>query len=80
MGLTFNSSLQLQSTYDAWKRLLEMAGSQVNIASYYWTLLGVDVQPDPTAAQVRDWLRRRGRVQSSRTGIELGSWDVWLEM
>ncbi|KAF0312745.1 Phospholipase D3 [Amphibalanus amphitrite] len=58
IGLTFNSSLELPTTYDAWKQLLGMAGTSVNIASYYWTLLGADVQPDPTADQGEDIFQR----------------------
>ena len=40
------------STYDGWKSLLTSATKTVDIASYYWTLLGHGNVTDPTDKQV----------------------------
>ncbi|XP_037073588.1 5'-3' exonuclease PLD3-like [Pollicipes pollicipes] len=72
IGLTYNSSVSHMSTFDAWQRLLRLATGSVSIASYYWTLLGRDVVPDPSAAQGEEIYR-----QLTQTGLRS---DVTLKI
>lgn len=47
-NLTYNSSIQHLSTFDAWNILMNNANSTLNIASYYWTLRGFGNTSGPT--------------------------------
>ena len=47
IGLTFNSSIASNSTFDALMNLIGSATKSIDIASFYWTLLGTDVMPNP---------------------------------
>ena len=50
-NLTFPSgSPSHLSTYQAWMTLLSAASTSLDVASYYWTLLGQGNDSDPT-----DW-------------------------
>ena len=40
------------STYHGWMSLLDSATTSIDIASFYWTLRGVDVYEDPSDWQV----------------------------
>lgn len=37
---------QFLSTFEAWQTLLNLTKSTINIASFYWTMLGIDVGND----------------------------------
>lgn len=48
------NSPSFMSSYEAWKLLLNVSETSLDIGSFYWTLRGVDVVEDPTAAQGED--------------------------
>ena len=51
-GLVFpNQSIQ-PSIFDSWLRLIDIAESSIDIASFYWSLNGEDVVPHPSAWKV----------------------------
>lgn len=51
-GLTYpDGSPSFLSTYEAWKRLIGLANSTINIGSFYWTLRGADFYNHSTAWQ-----------------------------
>jgi hypothetical protein len=56
-NLTYNSTnAKHPSTYSALKTLMASATKSVNIASFYWTLLGTDIAyHDETSAEVSGW-------------------------
>ncbi|UYV65855.1 PLD4 [Cordylochernes scorpioides] len=57
LGLTYGPNApRHMSTYEAWNRLISLASYSIDIGSFYWTLQGSDVVPDPTAAQGEDIL------------------------
>jgi len=56
-GLVFNTSTSRKTTYAAWKELLELAESSIDLAGMYWTLRGKDVYNDSTASQGEDIFR-----------------------
>lgn len=66
IGLTFNSSIEHESTYSAWKRLLTGVSS-LRLASYYWTMRGVDVVEDPTAGEGEDIFNRLLQLSADRS-------------
>ncbi|CAG2171811.1 unnamed protein product, partial [Oppiella nova] len=47
IGLTFNTSIVSNSTSDQFINLVSMATTSIDIASFYWTLIGTDVMPHP---------------------------------
>ena len=49
-GLVFNSTVSHPTTFAAWKKLLELTESSLELAGMYWTLRGSDVWSDPS-----DW-------------------------
>ena len=50
-GLVFNgSSVENLSTFEAWKKLLNLTEVKLELASSYWSLRGQDVYEDPS-----DW-------------------------
>lgn len=53
IGLTFNSSIASNSTFDVWMSLISSARQSIDIASLYWTLLGTDVMPDPDDSSIK---------------------------
>ena len=53
IGLNYsNKSVIHQSTYQAWKKLIESAQSTIEIGSFYWTMRREDVYPDDSAEEV----------------------------
>ncbi|XP_037812840.1 5'-3' exonuclease PLD3-like [Lucilia sericata] len=53
LNFTENSP-SFMSSYEAWKLLLNISESSLDIGSFYWTLRGLDVIEDPTAAEGED--------------------------
>lgn len=51
-------SISHQSTYKALANLIEMASHSIEIASFYWTLRGIDIYSDPSAWQGEDIFKR----------------------
>jgi phospholipase D3/4 len=47
IGLTYNSSIISDSTFDELISLISNAKQSIDIASFYWTLLGTDVISNP---------------------------------
>lgn len=50
-GLIFNSTGGRRSTFEAWKELIALAKTNIQLAGMYWTLRGADVYEDPSAWQ-----------------------------
>lgn len=51
-GLNFtDGSPKFLSTFDAWKRLIDMANKTIDIGSFYWTLRGADFYNHSSAWQ-----------------------------
>jgi len=69
-GLLYNSSVSRQSTYSAWKELLNLSESSIELAGMYWTLRGSDVFSHPSDWQGEDIFKNIKSVVSER-GIKL---------
>jgi len=51
-GLIYSEGPIQPTIFDSWLKLIALAKSSIDIASFYWTLKGEDVIPHPSASQV----------------------------
>ena len=51
-GLVYPNKTIQPSIFDSWLRLIDIAESSIDIASFYWSLNGEDVVPHPSAWKV----------------------------
>jgi len=67
IGLTYNSSIISYSTSDELISLISNAKQSIDIASYYWTLLGTDVMPNPDESSLKGKMLLNEIVNASKT-------------
>ena len=71
-GLTFNSSVISDSTFDGLISLISRANHSVEIASFYWTLLGTDVMPKPDESSLKGKQVLNAIIDSSKSrGVKI---------
>lgn len=46
LNYTFTNDTQFMSTYEAWQTLLNISKDNINIGSFYWTMLSEDIGND----------------------------------
>ena len=68
IGLTFNSSITSKSTFDELISLIRSANHSIEIASFYWTLLGTDVMPKPDESSLKGKQLLNAIIDSSKSG------------
>lgn len=51
--LTYSTNITTKPTYEELLKLINSANSSIDIASYYWTLRGEDVMPNPVPESVK---------------------------
>lgn len=56
-GLVYPNQTIQPSIFDSWLRLIDIAETSIDIASFYWSLKGEDVVPHPSAWKVRFLLK-----------------------
>nr|CAH0106034.1 unnamed protein product [Daphnia galeata] len=66
-GLVFPNQTIQPSIFDSWLRLIDIAESSIDIASFYWSLNGEDVVPHPSA-----WKGELVLKQLKEAGLERG--------
>ncbi|XP_051872978.1 5'-3' exonuclease PLD3-like [Pristis pectinata] len=63
-----------QSIYNSWMNLINMANSNLDIASFYWTLTGSDINvTDPTSKYGEIILDELGKLPSKRVNVRVAS-------
>ena len=71
-GLTFNSSVISISTFDGLISLISSANHSIEIASFYWTLLGTDVMPKPDESSLKGKQLMKAIIDSSKSrGVKI---------
>ncbi|XP_054168605.1 5'-3' exonuclease PLD3-like [Oppia nitens] len=53
IGLTYNSSITTKDTFKEMIALISSATTTLDIASFYWSLLGTDVMPHPDNSSIK---------------------------
>jgi phospholipase D3/4 len=66
-GLVFNSSFVSNSTFDQLIELISNAKQSIDIASFYWTLLGSDVMPEPEESSIDGTLLLQAIIDAGKT-------------
>jgi phospholipase D3/4 len=67
IGLTYNSSIISYSTFDELISLISNAKQSIDIASFYWTLLGTDVMPKPDESSLKGKILLHEIINASKT-------------
>jgi phospholipase D3/4 len=67
IGLTYNSSIISDSTFDELVSLISNAKQSIDIASFYWTLLGTDVMPNPDESSLKGKILLNEIIGASKT-------------
>jgi len=66
IGLTYNSSIISEPTFDQLIYLISNAKQSLDIASFYWTLLGTDVMPNPDESSLKGKLLLNEIISASK--------------
>ncbi|XP_067847772.1 5'-3' exonuclease PLD3 isoform X2 [Heptranchias perlo] len=74
-GLVYEvNATKYQSTYNSWINLINMASSSLDIASFYWTLTGSDINvTDPTSKPGEILLHELGKLPSKNISVRIAS-------
>ncbi|XP_072345928.1 5'-3' exonuclease PLD3-like [Scyliorhinus torazame] len=74
-GLAYNeNATKYQSTYNSWLNLINIANSSLDIASFYWTLTGCDINvTDPTSKPGEILLHELGKLPLKNVSVRIAS-------
>ena len=70
VGLTYNSGPIFNSTFDELTSLVENANSTLDIAAFYFTLLGTDIMPEPDESSINGQKLLRSIIEAVKRGIK----------
>ncbi|XP_078090118.1 5'-3' exonuclease PLD3 isoform X2 [Mustelus asterias] len=74
-GVVYNkNATKYQSTYNSWLNLINIANSSLDIASFYWTLTGRDINvTDPTSKLGEILLHELGKLPLRNVSVRIAS-------
>ncbi|XP_067895165.1 5'-3' exonuclease PLD3-like isoform X4 [Heterodontus francisci] len=74
-GLIYEeNATKYQSTYNSWINLINIANSSLDIASFYWTLTGHDINvTDPTSKPGEFLLHELGKLPSKNVSVRIAA-------
>ncbi|XP_078418643.1 5'-3' exonuclease PLD3 [Cetorhinus maximus] len=74
-GLVYDeNATKYESTYNSWLNLINIANSSLDIASFYWTLTGRDINvTDPTSKPGEILLQELGKLPLKNVSVRIAS-------